>query len=53
MWDNEKKVAIYCRTANKDSEAIEKQRLLLREFARQHGFAVDSEYADDGYSDST
>ena len=48
------KAALYMRLSRDDggreSAGIESQRLLLRDYARTHGFSVIDEYVDDGYS---
>ncbi len=48
------KTGIYLRLSkddgNSESSGIESQRILLREYAEEHGFEIVKEYCDDGYS---
>lgn len=49
------KTGLYKRLSKEDeksgeSESIEHQGIILRQYAEEHGFAVVDEYADDGYS---
>ena len=50
MQDNNSGAAIYCRLALKDACAMEAQRLSLRRFARELGYADCAEYVDNGAS---
>lgn len=38
---------------NTESESIANQRLFLTNYAREHGFKINAEYCDDGYSGTT
>jgi len=55
MVENNKKVAVYIRFANKtqDKDLIQYQRIVLRDFAKQHGFYNLAEYIDNGYVGNT
>lgn len=51
MQDNNNyRVAIYCRVANEDNEAMQSQLRTMRIFAQELGFADCIEYLDNGYS---
>ena len=45
-----RKVALYCRSAVKNDEAIGKQSMILRDYANEHGYENLSLYVDNGVS---
>ena len=47
---NEKRVAVYCRTAREDKDAIMQQESTLRVFTDEHGYSKVNVYSDNGYS---
>jgi len=47
---DKKKAAIYCRVANEDADAIERQEAQLRDYVLKHGYRDIAIYADNGYS---
>ena len=44
------RVALYCRAARMNAEAIEHQKAMLREFAQEQGYSDMTVYSDNGYS---
>jgi DNA invertase Pin-like site-specific DNA recombinase len=48
--NNNKKVAVYCRVAQQDDEAITLQREKVLHFAKEQGYSDISVYADNGAS---
>lgn len=51
------RTALYCRLskddmAQGDSESIKTQKVMLTQYAREHGFLVVETYVDDGWSGS-
>ena len=48
--ENEKLVAIYCRVACMNDDAIEYQESMLLDYANQHGYSVTKVYKDNGFS---
>ena len=47
---NKRRVAVYCRVACEDNDAIEKQQTMLRVFAQEQGYSEIAVYSDNGYS---
>lgn len=49
----ELRVAIYCRLAREDKDAIQQQEAYLREYAYRKGYIISMCYTDNGYSGLT
>jgi len=47
---DKRKVAIYCRVAREDADAIKHQEVRLREYVKQQGFLDIAVYSDNGFS---
>ena len=47
---NKIRVALYCRVAREDDEAIKKQEIMLRQFAEKNDYKNISIYFDNGFS---
>ncbi len=55
MKQQQNNAALYLRLSRDDggdaeSNSIQTQRMMLRKYAKEHGFSVYSEYVDDGIS---
>jgi len=48
--ENKMRVAIYCRVAHEDDEAIKNQEKILKKFAEENGFKNLSIYSDNGFN---